>query len=55
MAFGESVVLAAILTMFATVNIVKAIDENGNDLPVTGGTTGKLIEYVDCRLLKRNE
>lgn len=44
MAFGESVVLAAMLTILATVDIVKAVDSNGKEIPVATGTTGKLIE-----------
>lgn len=46
MALGESVVQAAILTMFATVDILPAVDSNGTDVPIAGGTTGKLLEYV---------
>lgn len=44
MAFGETVVLAAIMTILATVDIVKAVDENGKEIPITTATTGKLIE-----------
>lgn len=46
MAYGETVVLAAMLTMLATMDIVKATDEEGNEITVDPGTTGKLTKYV---------
>lgn len=49
MALGEGIVQATILTLFATVDIVPAVDANGKDIPVAGGTTGKLLEYVPSR------
>ncbi|KAF8314444.1 cytochrome P450 [Clavulina sp. PMI_390] len=44
MHFGESVVLAAMLTMLATTDITYALDANGQQIPVSPATTGKLID-----------
>lgn len=42
MHFGELSVISIMLTLLATVDIVKDIDADGNEIPVTGETTGGL-------------
>lgn len=48
MHYAEVVYIAAITTMLATVDIVKARDANGREIPVLPGSLGhgKLIKCV---------
>lgn len=39
------------LTLFATVDIVNAVDCKGLDVPVTPGSSGKLLECVRFQTL----
>lgn len=42
MHFAELSVISIMLTLLATVDIVKEVDAEGNDIPVTSETTGGL-------------
>lgn len=44
--FGENVFMPAIMTIIATADIGKAIDDNGKEIPVELKTTGRLAKYV---------
>lgn len=46
MYLAEGTVLAAIMALLATVDIVKGVDANGKEIPVDTKTTGGFIKYV---------
>lgn len=53
MAYGESIVLAAMLTTLAAANVGHAVDAKGQEIPIDPGTSGKFVECVRSPFLLR--
>lgn len=47
MALAETMTVAAMMAMLATMDIVNVIDDDGNEIPADAKTTGQFIEYVE--------
>lgn len=46
MALAETMTVAAMMAMLATMDMVNAIDDDGKEIPADAKTTGQFIEYV---------
>lgn len=44
MQYAESVYVAALITLLATVDVVPAVDEKGKEIPAILKTTGKIAK-----------